>query len=302
MEIYILRDGERIGPFSKDAARILIEQDTVSAEDMAWHKGSKNWRPLEEILKDVAKDRDPSEESSEPPELPPPCTEPASAAQIAFLSYFSVAIPSGLMKDAAEKLITQATEDPQNVKRLTAWEVDRLRLHPDLFNTEVHTRKEDRVQLFYDLCHTAGADHFTGVTKAHCQVLVAFLDVKFPRWDANQVDATERYFFPAIAEKFPQLVNKAWRGKLHYGTAPHIAGKEARKPPTAKPVEKPVSAFGAIVRGVFLGLFILAVLYLVYLSKHPEANPPAPAAKPGASAMRSSSPGPWAERTTDPRV
>ena len=173
------------------------------------------------------------------------------------------------MKDAAEELIAKATADPQNTKRLTAWEVDRLRLHPDLFNTEVHTRKEDRVQLFYDLCQTAGADMFTGVTKAHCQVLVAFLDVTYPRWDANRALATERYFFPAIAEKFPQLVNKAWRGRLHYEKA--APRKRRRKRAQighgqawrkSRPRHSERSSGGSCV-----GLFILAVLYLVHPSR-----------------------------------
>jgi hypothetical protein len=149
----------------------------------------------------------------------------------------------------------------------------------------VQTRKEDRVQLFFDLCQTAGADHFTGVTKAHCQVLVAFLDVKFPRWDADQAEATERYFFPAIAEKFPQLVNKAWRGRLHYGDGASVSGR-TRHSPAIKAPEKPATAFGAIVRGVFVGLFILAVLYLVYLSRQEAGKIPPKAVEKSAAAMR----------------
>jgi len=268
MDIYILRDGEQIGPFSKDAAQILIDQGTVSKEDLAWREGTPDWRPLGQVVADALL------EVSDSPEAPPIAapersTEPATAAQIAFLSYFSIAIPAGLLKDDADGLITAATADPQNAKRLESWEVDRVRLHPDLFSTGAVAKKEDRVQLFFDLCQTAGADHFTGVTKAHCQVLVAFLDVKFPRWDADEAAATERYFFPAMGEKFPQLVNKAWRGRLHYGDG---ASAAARKSNTTKLVKNSASPGWAIVRGIVFGLFILAVLYLVYFSRQQQAG------------------------------
>ena len=149
------------------------------------------------------------------------------------------------------------------------WQVDRMRLHPDLFTAEEQAKKENRAQFFFDLCETAGADYFTGVTKAHCKVLVSFLDVKFPRWDAKDAEATERYFFPAVAEKFPQLVNKAWRGRFRYGEgllAPRV--KAARKSPTAKLVQPADSAWRAIARGVVLGLCILGVLYVVYYVMH----------------------------------
>jgi hypothetical protein len=139
-----------------------------------------------------------------------------------------------------------------------------VRLHPDLFAAEIQAKRADRVQLFLELCQTAGADYFTGVTKAHCQVLVTFLDVKFPRWDAHEGTAVEDYFFPAIAEKFPQLVNKPWRGRLHYREGPVSGAGAARKAPTARLVHSTTSPVAAIVRGIVLGLLILAVLYLIH--------------------------------------
>jgi len=257
MNIYIMRDGQKIGPFGEEAVRVLIEQGDVDEEDLACRKGSSDWEPLSKVL------NSPAPAAAEPP--PSISTEPATAAQIAFLSYFGISIPAGLLKDVAEKLITKATEDPQNAKRLAMWNTDRLNLHPDLFAAEAQAKKENRAQFFFDLCQTAGSDYFTGVTKAHCQVLVAFLDVKFPRWDAHEAEATERYFFPAIAEKFPQLVNKAWRGRLHYGQGPTAVGaKASRKSPTAKLARRADSPLRAIMRGLLLGLFILGVLYAVH--------------------------------------
>ena len=273
MNIYIVRDGAKIGPFSDNALRAMLEQGEVDAEDLACRKGDDNWEPLAKLLDEVA---EAPEEA--PPSPPPPAPEPATAAQIAFLSYFEVAIPAGLDQPEADKLITRAKEDPKNTKRLAKWHVERLQLHPELFAAELQAKKENRALFYFDLCQAVGSDYFTGVTKAHCQVLVAFLDVKFPRWDANDADATEKYFFPAISEKFPQLVNKAWRGRFHYGQSPSdpAAKAAARKSATAKLSQKHDSAIGAMFRGFVLGLCVLGMLFGVYYAMHRGAAQPAP--------------------------
>jgi hypothetical protein len=263
MNIYLVRDGQKVGPFSDNALRAMLEQGEVDAEDLACRKGDDMWEPLSEVLEKAAT------APAEPPPPPAVTPEPATAAEIAFLSYFGVSIPAGLDKDAAEKLITEATENPKNAKRLAQWNVERLQLHPELFPAEVQAKKENRALFYFDLCQAVGSDYFTGVTKAHCQVLVAFLDVKFPRWDANDADATEKYFFPAISEKFPQLVNKAWKGRFHYGQSPSAPGAKAtHKSPTSKLAQKSDSAIGAIFRGFVLGLCILGLLFGVYYAMH----------------------------------
>ncbi|MEI9898371.1 MAG: hypothetical protein WDN28_32060 [Chthoniobacter sp.] len=211
-------------------------------------------------------------------ETPPAdSAEPATAVQLAFLSYFGIAAPANLLKDAAEWLITKAKEDPHSVKRLEMWNVDRLLLHPELFAAEAQAKKEDRAQFFFDLCQTAGSDYFTGVTKAHCQVLVEFLDVKFPRWDANEAEATERYFFPAMAEKFPAARDKAWRGRhpLWRGTGRPRRRRRRRAPRnwSRRPIHRCARSCG----GWFSGLCVLGVLYGVHRvlhSEHPTSNTP----------------------------
>jgi len=256
MDIYILRDGKKIGPFSEEAVRTLLKQGDVQEVDMACRHGVSDWEPLVKVL-----------ETPTPAPLdaaPSDDMEPATAAQIAFLSYFGIVIPAGLLTDAADKLVAGAIGDPKNARRLAMWSVDRLHLYPDLFAAEAQAKMENRAQFFFDLCQTAGADYFAGVTKAHCKVLVDFLDVTFPRWDAKDAEATERYFFPAIAEKFPQLVNKAWRGRFRYGEGLLPPGVRAtRKSPTAKLAKASNSPAKAIARGVVLGLCVLCVLYVV---------------------------------------
>lgn len=266
MNIYLVRDGEKVGPFSDNALRAMLEQGEVDGEDLACRKGDDTWEPLRTVLEKI------DAPTAEPP---PPPSEPATAAQIAFLSYFGAEIPVGLQKEDAEKLITQTAGDPKKAKQLAKWNVERLQLHPELFAAEVQAKKENRALFYFDLCQAVGSDYFTGVTKAHCQVLVAFLDVKFPRWDANDADATEKYFFPAISEKFPQLVNKAWRGRFHYGQSPSAPGG-ARKSHTSKLAKKPVSAFGAIFRGFLLGLCILGLLLGGYYAMHRGAGKAVP--------------------------
>lgn len=262
MNIYILRDGEKMGPFSDEAVRTLIQQGDMDEEDLACREGDSEWDPVRKVLETTtpAPVDPPPAESTEPEN-----TEPATAQQLAFLSYFEIPTPAGLLKEAADELATKATEDPRNARRLLLWKVDRLRLHPDLFPEEVRAKKENRAQFFHTVCQAYGADYFTGVTKAHCQVLVAFLDVAFPRWDAKESEAAEKYFFPAVAEKFPQLVNKTWRGRFHYG---HGVTAAVSKSPTAKLMQEAASPIGAFFRGLLLGLGILGLLYVGYVGTH----------------------------------
>ena len=266
MDIYILRNHRQIGPFSDDATQTLLRQGTVSAEDLAWRPGIPKWLPLGEVLNTLSSG---TGESPSPPAVPAGANpEPATAQQTAFLSYFGIVLPEGITKEASEELISAATADPANAERLTQWNEERLRLHPDLFAAEVPTKKVDRVQVLLERCQTDGAAYFTGVTKAHCQVLVTALDVKFPRWDADEAGAVENYFFPAIAEKFPQLVNKAWRGRLHYREGAASATGATRKAPTARLVHSSTSPVAAIARGILLGLVILAALLLIHLARN----------------------------------
>jgi hypothetical protein len=262
MDIYILRHEKQIGPFSDDATQTLLRQGTISAADLAWRPGLSGWQPLGVVLKSLSV---PSPiGANQPP--PVPATVPvelATSQQVALLNHLAIPLPGNLSKADAEDLIAKASEEPGNAARFTRWSQDRLRLHPELFAEEIAAKKIDRVQYYLECCEAEGAEYFNGVTKAHCQVLVAFLDVKFPRWDARDTGAMEAYFFPAIAEKFPQLVNKSWRGKFQYLEGPGGSGT-TRKSPTSKLVRPAVSPIAAIFRGLVLGLIILAILYAVH--------------------------------------
>ena len=265
MDIFILSNGKEIGPFSAETAQTLIGEGTVAGSDLAWASGMEDWAPLDDVLalagkadvSDVSDRSDSSDPSGQAPVPAPAAHEPATAKQKAFLGYLAIDVPENLTKEQASTLVNGANEDPALVEQIGTWSADRLQLHPDLFVAEIHERKEDRASHFFEVCQTEGAQYFTRITKAHCQVLVGFLDAKFPTWDSHMVDAATNYFFPAIAEKFPQLVERQWKNRFHYVEAPGhgLAASAARFK------KRPITALEAILRGLALGAAVLAVLY-----------------------------------------
>ena len=270
MDIFILSDGKEIGPLTEETAQTLITQGSVTATDLAWRTGMADWAPLGELLRDKSEQSDPSESApaasrspspaDEAPAEIKPAIEPASARQKVFLGYLSIDFPEDLSKEQASALLNDAIEDPGFADQIGRWSAERLRLHPDLFAAEIHARKENRANHFFEICQTEGAQYFTRITKAHCQVLVGFLDVKFPTWDSRMEDAATNYFFPAIAEKFPQLIERQWKDRFHYAEGP---GTESiRKTSAARFKKRAVTPIEAVLRGVALGLAVLGVLYL----------------------------------------
>jgi len=294
MEIYILRDGQETGPFTEEVTQSLLKQGSVLINDLAWREGLEQWSPLHSVLYPVQPPRPPS--GIRPP--PPPTTAPVSddemhavdgtdsrssfsedladlerrpepestprvelvtPKQKAFLSYMGIPFTSDLTKEQAALLVNDAMESPSDPGRLTRWNEERLRLHPELFATEIQTLKENRANSFFEMVQSEGAEVCTDVTRAHCQVLVGFLDVRFPNWDANKTEALWNYFLPAINEKFPQLVNKEWKGRLKFPEGPRVAPELKRRAGVVPP-RKGKSALAAIVRGIVSGMVILLVV------------------------------------------
>ena len=50
MDIYILRDGKEIGPFSEETTQTLLKQGSVVIGDLAWRPGMEKWVPLHDVL------------------------------------------------------------------------------------------------------------------------------------------------------------------------------------------------------------------------------------------------------------
>jgi hypothetical protein len=299
MDIYILRDGKEIGPLSEVTVQTLLKQGSILLNDPAWRPGMAQWSPLHSVLYPAASpahaQRPPEPDAlvsagSIPPSAssfqpvstgPVPQTRitghatgfydaasavsavPASAKQKAFLSFMGIALPPDLTKEQAAALTQEATQDPKESQRLALWNAERLRLHPDLFADEIQAKKDNRASVFLQVIQTEGAEFFSKVTKAHCQVLVGALDVRFPNWDAGDPEkAAWKYVFPALAEKFPQLVAASAKGKFSFPGQPSVAPRQGVRVraaiPKATPKRNPI---GAAFRGLIWGGVVLAGLY-----------------------------------------
>jgi len=338
MEIYILRDGAQIGPFSEETTHRLLTQGSVLPTDLAWQAGSPKWIPLQNVLapgpatKTVAEPPAPPRPAPEPAPAKAPApspapvaeqkpaapaktaadsapapaarktsSEPASAKQKAFLSYIGATFQDDIGKEEAALLVNDAMEHPKDPARLARWTEDRLRLHPDLYAAELQARKENRSNRFFELAETEGEECFDGLTKAHCQVLVGYLDVKYPNWDAKEADATWNYFYPAIAEKFPDVVRKEWRSKLKYPSGPKVAAELKGPGPARMGTNRHrPSPVAAMFKGLSIGAIAVAVFAAgIYIARHPVTSTtpatgnPAPAPGTGnavASAEKSARP------------
>lgn len=291
MDIYILQNGEETGPFSVETARTLLKQGTVAEADFATRPGMDQWVPLSELLASgptMATAVTPLEKA------PAAKAEPATPKQKAFLSYFGIPIAAELTRDQAALLVNDTMEEAGHSERLARWNEERTRLHPELFAAEIQARKENRANHFFELCQSSGAQYFSGVAKAHCQVLVGFLDVKFPNWDAKESEAAEHYFFPAVAEKFPQLVHKEWRGRFHYADGTKISQDIVRKSPTSKLRRTATSPLVATARGLVLGIVILGALHLAQRTMQTDtiAAPTTEAAAPSTAVEKAPAPAP----------
>ena len=256
-DIYLLRDGKEIGPFTEETTQSFLNQGAILMDDLAWTPGMPAWSPLMQVLHPAA-----LQTPTTAPVETPPAGEPATAKQKAFLSYMGIAFSSDTTKERAAVLVNEAMEDPALNPRVLHWNDDRLTLHPDLFAAEAKAKKDDRANHFFEASQREGADRLHGVTKAHCQVLIGYLDVSFPNWDADESDAMWSYFFPAVAEKFPQLVQKAWRGKLKFPDGPKVAAELVAESRVNAPRTRPSPA-AALVRGIVFGLALLLALYVL---------------------------------------
>jgi hypothetical protein len=299
MDIYILRSDKEVGPLSEVTVQTLLKQGSILLTDPAWRPGMAQWSPLHSVLYPAASparvQRPPVPDAlvsagSMPPAAsarqpvstgPVPQTRitshatglpdvasavpvvPASAKQKAFLSFMGIAFAPDLTKDQAAVLTQEVTQAPKEPQRLALWNAERLRLHPDLFAEEIQAKKDSRASVFLRVIQTEGAEFFSKVTKAHCQVLVGALDVRFPGWDSGDPEkAAWKYVFPALAGKFPQLVASSAKGIFSFPVQPSVVSRQTVRvrmdTPKAPPKRNPL---GAVFRGLIWGGVVLAVLY-----------------------------------------
>ncbi|MGB8166058.1 MAG: GYF domain-containing protein [Chthoniobacteraceae bacterium] len=309
MDIQILRDGKQTGPYTEDAVHELLKQGSVLVNDLAWRPGLSEWVPLVNVLYPAAT-REPAPPVPAAPAEAPAAEprEPATARQKAFLDYVGIAFAADVSKEDASLLVNEAMEHPKDPTRLARWNEERLHLHPDLFATEIQARKENRPQRFLEICHGEGAPLFEKVTKAHCQVLVSHLDVHAPNWDTHEQEAAAKYFFPALAEKFPQLLTEQGKAKFKVGDKSAAPARPPKSSPVAvrsRPHSGPTvgKVLYAMARGVFVGLMILGLLWVgrgFFVSKAPAKKVSSPATNVSSATPAPETPAPPATPESAP--
>ena len=98
-DIYLLREGKEIGPFSEATTHSFLMQGAILIDDLAWTPGMAEWTPLKRVLQ---LSNIPSIVSAQPAAAPietRAAREPATAKQKAFLSYFGIAFYGDTTKE-----------------------------------------------------------------------------------------------------------------------------------------------------------------------------------------------------------
>jgi cytoskeletal protein RodZ len=292
MEIYVLRNGKEIGPFTEEKAHLLLTQGSIGSDDLAWSPGMAKWEPLTDLL--------PAQESGmefapeplaqvpapAPARAPSDSFPPATARQRALLAFLGISFTPTTSKMEAALMICDAMENPAYSVRFGQWQSDRLKLHPDLFAVEIQTKKDNRAHQYLQLTQTDGAEYFSNVTRTHAQALVSYLDSEFPNWDANESTAARTHFFPAIATKFPQLATQQWQDRFQSSRDSKGPSKPASTAFKKSAPQGPARAFpfGAIVRGFFFVLLLAAIAWFVMKVMQPGTPVPSAVASAGEKA------------------
>jgi hypothetical protein len=66
-QIYIFKDGQQKGPYSIEFIGQLVQEESITGEDLFWYEGAVDWRPVSELPEYVA----PSRSHVASPPLPP---------------------------------------------------------------------------------------------------------------------------------------------------------------------------------------------------------------------------------------
>ncbi len=281
MEIFVLRDGQQTGPFNEDTLLSLCNRGGLDHSDMAWHKGLPGWIPLGEVLKPG------SERPTSPPPAPlsgirPAPKKGATAKQKALLKYLGGSFEDGITKEEAAVVISDALENPKFSARLQKWGEERLKLHADIFQDEIDSRRANRVARYLERCQAEGTEAVKDVTKAHVQVLVESLDKRNPTWERDPKAALWEHLLPAIAEHFPQLVQDGWKDRLKKPAMSKVAAAMTAGEVPAQDSPNP-GAFSAAIRGLVYGGVVLALIIgAMWLFRSPADKPAGnPTAKTG---------------------
>ncbi len=259
MEIFVLRNGEQVGPFSEETVQSQLKRGGLLSTDNAWRKGLPAWIPLGELLS-VGSSETPPAPTNESGVRNVAAKKEVTPKQRALLKYLGATFAEDVTYEEAAVAISKALESPKLTMRFTKWGEEKLRLHPVLFQDEIDYRRTNRVSFYLDLCHTEGAKAVKDVTKAHVQVIIEALDKMNASWEVDSRAALWDHLLPTVAEHFPQLVREEWKRKLKHGAkSKNIEALEDED--VIVPAPTPPSAMQSVIRGVLYGLIVLGVAF-----------------------------------------
>ena len=308
MDIFIIREGRQVGPFSEGAVKAFLTEGTARPADMGWIKGMAEWRPLSEVLKPASAQGNgtaPATGSEAPPsETSISAHEsPATAKQKAFLKYLGAEFGENLTKQRAALAVSDAIETPKLQPRIRKWQEDKLRLHADIYQDEIDYRRANRTHRYLERIQTEGADVLKDVTKAHVQVIVESLDKRNPGWESDPEAALWDHLLPAIGSHFPQLVQPAHEGTMKSAGGSRIARAATRGLSAAAATAMPrpqAGTLGAMIRGVLLGVIALGGI-LIGHHYWKKSNSQGTTAAPASPEKKDTQTGPLASKDPLPK-
>jgi GYF domain 2 len=268
--IYISKNGEVIGPFTKKELREAVHCGSISSDDWAWHKELSEWKPVhalipiihvarcgEEIGKfDEERDilsglRDGSllmddyywcEGMSEWKHLSAleiskgalattaqkdalkaaglPFDElttkaqvsalfsagsnaPASAKQLALLSYLGRPVSENISKKAAADRIDAIVGDSDGADKFRDWNDDKLILFPDIYADEIAARKKECFGEYNTFRKELGsaASELPKLSFDQASRIFAYLDAVRPGWMKPRIALCMDHFLPCAEAK-----------------------------------------------------------------------------------------------------
>ena len=308
MDIFIIREGRQVGPFSEGAVKAFLTEGTARPADMGWIKGMAEWRPLSEVLKPASAQENgtaPATGSETPPSETSIAAQesPATAKQKAFLKYLGAEFGENLTKQRAALALSDAIETPKLQPRIRKWQEDKLRLHADIYQDEIDYRRANRTHRYLERIQTEGADVLKDVTKAHVQVLVESLDKRNPEWESDPEAALWDHLLPAIGSHFPQLVQPAHEGTMKSAGGSRIARAATRGLSAAAATAMPrpqAGTLGAMIRGVLLGVIALGGILIGHHFWR-KSNSQGTTATPTSPEKKDTQPGPVASNDPLPK-
>ena len=263
--IYVSRNGQVIGRFTKKELREQIHCGAVSREDWAWHKELTEWTPVHAVVPVIYVSRDgkviaefddqreilealrdgkilmhdyfwcegmaewqqlshlniskaalatdaqkevlaraglPFDELTTKAQvsavLPSARDLPATAKQLALLTYLGQAASENLSKQEAADLIDAALRERERADAFGDWNDDKLLLFPEVFADEITQRKRECLDEYNSLWRKYYARR---VSEEQAARIFAYLDGTKPGWTKPRTAMCREHFVPCVEAK-----------------------------------------------------------------------------------------------------